>query len=129
MFESGAQTAVVPRRGVRDESRTAKGSRETEPQLGPAEWLQSADTANLSRHATLSSSSLLLFVSAVQVTELSAGVGGVAGAATWCASLAGLGVLVGGCWGGCCSCVGCLSSNATSATNSIRRQVLPHLLS
>ena len=95
MFESGAQTAVVPRRGVRDESRTAKGSRETEPRLSPAEWLQSADTANLSRHTTLSSSSLLQFVSAVYVTELNAGVGGVAGAATWCASLAGRGVLVG----------------------------------
>ena len=95
MFESGAQTAVVPRRGVRDESRTAKGSRETEPRLGPAEWLQSASTADIPRPATLSSSSLPLLVSAVQVTELYAGVGEVAGAASWCVLLAGRGVLVG----------------------------------
>ena len=63
MFESGAQTAVVLRCGVRDcpevedESRTTKGSRETElgstPRLSPAERgapRRKTDTSNSSRH-------------------------------------------------------------------------------
>ena len=63
MFESGAQTAVVLRCGVRDcpevedESRTTKGSRETElgstPRLSPAERgapRRKTDTSNNSRH-------------------------------------------------------------------------------
>ena len=90
MFESDAQTAVVPRCGVRDcpvvegESRTIRRSRETEPEstlrLSPAERLQSADTAIISRPTTLSSSRLLPVVGAVQVSELSAGVGSDIGA-------------------------------------------------
>ena len=63
MFESGAQTAVALRCGVRDcpevedESRTTKGSRETElgstPRLSPAERgapRRKTDTSNSSRH-------------------------------------------------------------------------------
>ena len=52
VFESGAQTAVVLRCGVRDESRTTKGSREPEPRLRPAEWppRRKTDTASNSLH-------------------------------------------------------------------------------
>ena len=63
MFESGAQTAVVLRCGVRDcpevegMSRTIRGSRETEPEstprLSPAgcgEPRRKTDTSNNSRH-------------------------------------------------------------------------------
>ena len=108
VFESGAQTAVVPRCGVRDcpvvegESRTIRRSRETEPEstprLSPAEWppRKRTDTANNSRHTPSSFSRLLLFAGAVQVVERATGVGEAVGAASYGTPPAGRGVLVGG---------------------------------
>ena len=74
VFESGAQTAVVPRCGARDcpevegVSRTIRRSREAEPEstlrLSPAEWppRRKTDTANNSRHIIAVYSFLVVFV-------------------------------------------------------------------